>query len=261
MDMQLERRVALITGASRGIGRSIAAALAAEGTKLTLCARSSSGLHKVADELRQRSNAEVLVHAADVAQPGAIEQAVRATVERWGRLDILINSAGGPAPGTFDMFEDQDWQAAVDLTLMSVVRAVRAALPYLKESGRGRVINVLSTSIKQPLDGMLFSNSLRSAVAGLAKTLSRELGPHAITVNNVCPAHVLTSRLREVASAQAAVRGERLDPRAAVAALPMRRLGAPAEVADLVAFLASGRAAYISGTSIPIDGGATTSLT
>jgi 3-oxoacyl-[acyl-carrier protein] reductase len=261
MDMQLEQRVALVTGASRGIGRSIAMALAAEGTRLTLCARNATSLQEVAGLLRQRWNADVLVEAADVTRPCAVERVVQATVERWGGIDILINSAGGPRPGTFDMFHDQDWQAAVDLTLMSVVRAVRAALPYLKQSRHGRVVNVLSTSIKQPLDGMLFSNSLRSAVAGLAKTLSRELGPYGITVNNVCPAHVLTSRLREVGAAQAAARGERLDPRAAVAALPLRRLGAPREVADLVAFLASGRASYITGTSIPIDGGATTSLT
>ena len=185
---------------------------------------------------------------------------MQAAVERWGRLDILVNNAGGPALGTFDSLGDGDWQAAFELTLMSVVRAVRAALPHLRVSPAGRVINILSTSVKQPLDGLLLSNSLRSGVAGLAKTLSRELGGHGVTVNNVCPAHILTGRLRQVA-AQRAAGGSPVDARTALADVPLKRFGAPSEVAELVVFLASGRAGYITGTTISVDGGSTSSLT
>ncbi len=255
MDMRLEGSVALVTGASRGIGRSIAEALAAEGVKVALCARGAEALAAAETRLRA-TGADVLALVADVSKPEEVEAVVAAAVERWGRLDILVNNAGGPPPGTFAELSDGDWTAAFELALMSVVWAVRAAQPHLARSGCGRVINVLSTSVLQPLDGMLLSNSLRVAAAGLARTLSRELGPLAITVNSVCPGHILTGRLREVAAWRSS-HGETVDPRRAVAALPLKRLGSPREVAALVTFLASPHAAYITGATIPVDGGAT----
>jgi 3-oxoacyl-[acyl-carrier protein] reductase len=263
MDTQLEGRVALVTGASRGIGRAVAAALLAEGARVALCARDPQALEASAEQLGRAYPEAVLSRVADVSLEGAVAGLVQAAVERWGRLDVLVNNAGGPPPGTFDGLGDAEWRAAFDLTLLSVVRAVRAALPHLKASGAGRVINVLSTSVKEPLPGMLLSNSLRSGVAGLAKTLSRELGPHGITVNNVCPAHILTGRLREVAAFRAAQGGATgaQGAREALAAVPLGRFGNPSEVADLVAFLASKRASYITGATIPVDGGSTASLT
>ncbi|HEX6738893.1 MAG TPA: SDR family oxidoreductase [Vicinamibacteria bacterium] len=263
MDTQLEGVVALVTGASRGIGRAVAEALLREGARVALCARDAKVLEASTAHLARSYPEAVFSCVADVSREGAVAGVVQAAVERWGRLDVLVNNAGGPPPGTFDGLDDAGWHAAFDLTLLSVVRAVRAALPHLKVSGAGRVINVLSTSIKEPLPGMLLSNSLRSGVAGLAKTLSRELGPHGITVNNVCPAHILTGRLREVAAFRAAQGGAAgaEGARAALAAVPLGRFGKPSEVADLVAFLASKRAGYLTGTTIPVDGGSTASLT
>jgi 3-oxoacyl-[acyl-carrier protein] reductase len=257
MDLKLRGSVAVITGGSRGIGRSIALSLAQEGAHVALCAREAAALEATANRLR-RCGGEVLVCCADVGEDGAVEGLVKATVERWGRLDVLVNNAGGPPLGTFESFGDADWQSAFELTLMSVVRSVRAALPYLRAAAAGCVIN---TSVKQPIDGLLLSNSLRSAVAGLAKTLSRELGGSGVTVNNVCPAHILTGRLRQVAAYREAAGGAPVNARTAMAGIPLQRFGAPGEVADLVAFLASGRAGYITGTTIPVDGGSTSSLT
>ena len=255
MDLQLEGKVAVVTGASRGIGRSIAEALAAEGMRVALCARGGDAL-EVTGRALAGTGAEVWWRPADVARPGEVEAVVDGAAARWGRLDVLVNNAGGPPPAVFAELDDEDWQRAFELSLLSVVRAVRAAVPHFEAADGGRVINVLSASVLRPLEGMLLSNSLRSAVAGLAATLSRELGPRGITVNSVCPAHVLTGRLREVAGWRAR-RGERLDPRRTVEAIPLRRLGNPREVAALVAFLASPRAAYITGATIPVDGGET----
>jgi 3-oxoacyl-[acyl-carrier protein] reductase len=257
MDLGLTGKVALITGASRGIGRAIAAALIKEGARVAICAREPKALQAAAELLR-KDDGQVLAEVADISREGELERLTTLTVERWGALDIVINNAGGPPPGRFDQFDDEAWRAAIDLGLLSAVRILRAALPHLKASSGGRVINILSTSVKESVDGMLLSNSLRTAVAGLAKTMSRELGPFGITVNNVCPAHVMTARLREVAAFRA--KEGTLDTKAATQAIALRRMAQPAEVADLVTFLASARAAYITGTSIAIDGGSTTSL-
>ena len=257
MELELRDKVAVITGGSRGIGRAIATSLAAEGARVAICARDRKAVDAAVGALRAKG-ADVIGEVADVSREGEIERVVSAAAERWGRLDILVNNAGGPPPGRFDHVTDDDWRQAVDLGLMSTVRAMRAALPHLKESGRGRVVNILSTSVKESIDGMLLSNSLRTAVSGLAKTMSRELGPFGITVNNVCPAHVMTARLREVAAFRAAE--GTLDPRATTASIALRRLASPAEVADVVTFLVSARASYITGTSIAVDGGSTSSL-
>jgi len=258
MELGLGGCVALITGASRGIGRATARAFVREGARVALCARTAAPLEALAAQLRAEGG-EVLTAVADVGREGEVEALVNLAMARWGRLDVLVNNAGGPAPGGFEEIAEADWRAAFDLSVLGVARAVRASLPPLRASGRGRVINVLSTSVKEPQDGMLLSNSLRSAVAGLAKTLSRELGAQRITVNNVCPGHVLTGRLKEVAAYRAA-RGP-YDAQAAVAAIPLRRLGSADEVASLITYLASSGAAYITGATIPVDGGATASLT
>lgn len=257
MELELHGKVAVVTGGSRGIGRAIAASLSAEGARVAICARDRKAVDAAVDALRSKGG-DVIGETADVSRHGDVDRAVNAAVARWGRVDILINNAGGPPPGRFDALTDDDWRRAVDLGLMSAVRAMRAALPHLKESGSGRVVNILSTSVKESVDGMLLSNSLRTAVSGLAKTMSRELGPFGITVNNVCPAHVMTARLREVAAFRASE--GTLDTRATTSSIALRRLAQPAEVADLVTFLVSARAAYITGTSIAIDGGSTSSL-
>lgn len=257
MELELAGKVAVVTGGSRGIGRAIAASLAAEGARVAICARDRKSVDAAVAALRAKGG-DVIGEVADVGRDGELERVIGAAAERWGRIDILINNAGGPPPGRFEHFSDADWRQAVDLGLMSTVRSMRAALPHLKQSGNGRVVNILSTSVKESVDGMLLSNSLRTAVAGLAKSMSRELGPFGVTVNNVCPAHVMTARLREVAAFRA--REGTLDTRAATEAIALRRMASPGEVADLVTFLVSARASYITGTSIAIDGGSTSSL-
>jgi 3-oxoacyl-[acyl-carrier protein] reductase len=263
MNLGLNGKVAIVLAASKGLGRASAAALAAEGTRVTIGARNKQILAQAAQEIQQESGSQVLAVPTDVTKPGDIETIVAATVQEFGRLDILVNNAGGPPPGTFEAFGDGEWQAAFELNLLSAVRLVRQVLPHMRKTGSGRIINIVSTSVKQPLDGLLLSNAIRSGVVGLAKTLSTELAPDNITVNNVCPGRILTDRVRQIygvrekiqqgMSEEEALKGVAKD-------IPMGRLGTPAELGALVAFLASQQAAYITGTTIQVDGGLVRSL-
>jgi 3-oxoacyl-[acyl-carrier protein] reductase len=201
----------------------------------------------------------VIAEVADVSRDDGVASLAQAAKDKWGALDIVVNNAGGPPLGTFEQCDDAAWRSAIDLTLMSVVRASRVAFPHLKSSDQGRLVNILSTTVKEPRTGMLLSNSLRSAAAGLTKTLSREWGPYRITVNNVCPGHVLTARLKEVATYRAEHGGP--TPREVMSSIPLGRFASVEEIADVVVFLASARAGYLTGATIPVDGGATMSLT
>jgi 3-oxoacyl-[acyl-carrier protein] reductase len=253
----LRGRVALVNAASKGIGRGVAAALAAEGVQLVISARDGEQLEGTARELAAAHGVAVIPVAADVTRAEAAPRLVEAAVARFGRLDILVNNSGGPPAGTFADFDDAAWQAAFELLLLNVVRMVRAALPHLRASGHGRIVNVASTSVKQPIAGLILSNSLRAGVAGLAKTLADELAPDAITVNTVLPGRILTDRLREGQRARAAREGVPVDDlvHATAGEVPLGRIGAPADMGNLVAFLCSDAAAYITGTTIPVDGG------
>ena len=258
MDLQLAGRVALVNAASRGIGRAIAEALAAEGAVLVISARDEAAVARTAGQISAVSGTEVVGVAADVSVPGTAERLVGTAVERFGGLDILVNNSGGPPRGQFADFGDGPWQEAFDLLLMSVVRMVRAALPHLQASGRGRVINIGSTSVKQPIPGLILSNSLRAGVAGLARTLADELAPDQITVNNVLPGSILTDRLRAGSAARAEQAGTPVDDliRAEVAKLvPLGRVGEPEDLAFLVAYLCSTAGAYVTGQTIAVDGG------
>ena len=193
----------------------------------------------------------------DVAAPDAATQLVQQARDKFGRLDVLVNNAGGPPPGSFASVGDADWEKAFQITLMSMVRLVREALPLLQASGQGRIINLVSTSVKQPIDGLILSNALRAAVIGMAKTLSKEIGGSGVTINNVLPGIILTDRQRELRGADAARRGISFEQAIEEAGrgVPLGRIGQPEEVGALVAFLASKQAAYITGTSIQVDGG------
>ena len=258
MDLGLSGRVALVTAASRGLGLASAKALAADGVSLLICARGPLRLDEAAREIRSAtSGAQVETMTLDVSAPDAATQLVKQARDHYGRLDVLVNNAGGPPPGTFTSVGDADWEKAFQITLMSVVRLVREALPLLKNSGQGRIINIVSTSVKQPIDGLILSNALRSAVVGMAKTLSKEVGPFGVTVNNVLPGIILTDRQRELRGADAARRGISFEQAIEEAGrgVPLGRIGQPEEVGALIAFLASKQASYITGTSIQVDGG------
>src|SRR5579884_1141736 len=254
MDYGLRGRVALVNAASKGIGRGIAEALAAEGVGLVISARSADLLEQTAREISAAHRVEVVPVPADVSAAGTAERLVETAVSRFGRLDILVNNSGGPPGGTFADFDDAAWQAAFDLLLLNVVRMVRAALPHLRASGHGRIVNVASTSVKQPIPGLILSNSLRAGVVGLAKTLADELAPDAITVNTVLPGRILTDRLREGQRARAAREGVPVDDlvHATAGDVPLGRIGAPADMGALVAFLCSDAAGYITGATIPV---------
>lgn len=259
MDLGLKGRVALVTAASRGLGLASAKALATEGASVVICARGPQQLEQARREIQgvAAAGASVEVMALDVSTPDGPKQLVALAQERFGRLDTLVTNVGGPPPGGFESVGDAEWERAFQLTLMTVVRLVRQALPLLQASGQGRIINLVSTSVKQPIDNLLLSNALRSAVVGLAKTLSREIGGSAITVNNILPGIILTDRQRELRGADAAKRGISFEQAIAEAGrgVPLGRIGKPEEVGALVAFLASAPAAYITGTSIQVDGG------
>jgi 3-oxoacyl-[acyl-carrier protein] reductase len=258
VDYQLRGRVALVTAASRGIGRGIAEALAAEGVRLVIASRDQAAISRTADEIAHAYQAEVVPVAADVSSADAAGRLVSTAAERFGGLDILVNNSGGPPGGRFTDFDDAAWRSAFDLLLLSVVRMVRAALPYLRASGTGRIINVESSSVKEPIPGLILSNSLRAGVAGLAKTLADELAPDQITVNTVLPGQILTDRLRGGFVEPASRAGVDVDElaRAEVAkVVPLGRVGEPADLANLVAFLCSELASYLTGLVVAVDGG------
>jgi 3-oxoacyl-[acyl-carrier protein] reductase len=248
MELGLEGTAAIVGGASSGMGLAIARTLAAEGCAVTMLARTPERLEQAASGVEG-----AITVAGDVRDRAALEQAVQRTVAERGRLDIVVNNAGGPPPGTFESTPEDAWAEAFELSLNSAVRLTRLALPHLKASGRGRVVNITSWSVREPIPNLMLSNALRPGVVGWAKTLSHELGPGGITVNTIAPGKIDTPRARELWQHQP-------DPDAArerdLQAIPARRLGDPAEVGATVAFLCSRQAGYITGTVIPVDGGA-----
>lgn len=257
MDLGLKGKVALVAAASRGLGRAVAEELAAEGAALVLCARSEANISKTADEVAQATGAEVLWMRADVSKPDEVARLVQAGLERFGRIDILVTNAGGPPAGQFDSLSSEAWEAATGLTLYSAIELTRRVLPGMKERRWGRILNITSIAVKQPVENLMLSNSLRAAVTGFARTLANEVATFGVTVNNIMPGYTRTERVEELARMMA--EKERISPAEFIARweqeIPMRRLGEPREFAALAAFLVSERAGYITGTSIPVDGG------
>ena len=263
MDLGLREKVAVVMASSKGLGRASAVALAAEGARVAIGARGAQALEKTAQDIREATGSPVLAVPTDVTRAEDMEAIVAATVREFGRIDILVNNAGGPPAGTFESFGDAQWQAAFELNLLSTVRMVRLVLPHMRKTGSGRIITIVSTSVKQPIDGLLLSNAIRSGVVGLAKTLSVELAPDNITVNNVCPGRMLTDRLRQIYHIHERVQqgvSEEAILNEMAQGIPMGRVGKPEELGAFVAFLASQQAAYITGTTTQIDGGLVRSL-
>jgi 3-oxoacyl-[acyl-carrier protein] reductase len=257
MNLGLKNKIALVTASSKGLGRASAEALAQEGVKVAICARDSKVLKVAADEIAAATHSEVLAIPADVNSSRDIERVVKETVNHFGALHILVTNAGGPPAGYFEEFDDKQWQEAFNLTLMSVVRLIRAAIPHMQKEQWGRIINLTCISVKEPIANLILSNSIRAAVHGLAKTLANQLGQYGITVNNVMPGYIHTDRVEQLAQYTAEQTGQSVVEVLAELGqpAPVGRLGQPKELGALVAFLASEQAAYINGVSIPVDGG------
>ncbi len=257
MDLGLTHKIALVTASSKGLGRASALALAQEGARVAICARNEEQLQTTAADIRATTGAEVLAIPADVSQAADINRLVTETVAHFGGLHILVTNAGGPPAGYFQEFDDAHWQSAFNLTLMSAVRLIRAAIPHMQQQRWGRIINITSLSVKEPLDALLLSNSIRPAIHGLAKTLANQLGQYGITVNNVMPGTIHTDRIDQLAQHAATQSGKSVADALADMGkvVPLGRIGRPEELGALVAFLASEKASYINGASIPVDGG------
>ena len=262
MDLGLMGKVAIVTASSRGIGRAAAEMLAAEGARITMCARTTADVMTAAEQIRGRTGTDVLAVPADLTRAEDIQRIVDRTVETYGTVNILVNNAGGPAPGAFDAVGEADWRAAFELTLLSVVRMTRAVLPVMRTGGGGVIINIQSTSVKVPLDNLILSNSIRSGVIGLAKSLSFELAKDGIRVNNVLPGAIMTDRQREMLALQSARSGKSVEEivRMRESAIPLGRFGDPEDLGNMIAFLASERARYVTGATVQVDGGLVRSL-
>jgi 3-oxoacyl-[acyl-carrier protein] reductase len=262
MDLGLKGRVAIVAAASKGLGRAVAVELAREGAEVAICARSAEHLGEAAAAIRQETARDVFWQALDVTDYGAVRSFVAAVEKRFGRVDICVTNAGGPPAKKFAEISVEEWRVAVDLTLMSAVYFAREVLPRMQKNRWGRLLTITSVAVKQPIDGLLLSNSIRAAVTGLARTLANEYGADGITVNNVCPGYTLTERLDELADKMArdagVDRGQILERWSSQ--VPMGRLARPEEFAALVTFLASERAGYINGATIAVDGGWVKSL-
>ena len=257
MDLGLHGKIALVTAASKGLGRAVALRLAQEGAHVAICARGKKSLHESATEIEARTGRQALPAPADVSDPGAADALVKATVERFGRIDILVINAGGPPPGQFLDLTPKDWEAAVRLTLMSAVRLCYATVPVMKEQGGGSILAMTSITVKQPLPNLVLSNSLRLGVTGLVKTLADELAPFGIRVNGICPGWTRTARVDQLLNDRAERNGTTPDEEAAriAATIPLGRMGTPEEFAAAAAFLVSDAASYITGVSLLVDGG------
>ncbi len=257
MDLGLHDKIALVAASSRGLGRACAQALSAEGAKVALCARNEKALRATADEIARLTANEVLAIPADLTHARDCERVVKETVDFFGGLHVLVTNNGGPPAGYFFDFDDNDWYRAVDLTLMSVVRLIRAAVPAMRQQKWGRIVNITSISVKEPLDNLILSNALWTGVVGLARTLASQLAADGITVNNVAPGYVLTDRVASLSQTQAKAQGKSPDDILAgfAAPVPIGRIGKPEELAAVVAFLASEQAAYVNGTTLLVDGG------
>jgi 3-oxoacyl-[acyl-carrier protein] reductase len=257
MDLGLKDRVAIVAASSQGLGKAIALGLAREGAIVSLCARTAATLNAAAEEIRRETGSGVMTRAIDVTRHEDVRRFVADTVAEYGRVDICVANAGGPPSKSFAETTIEDWRHAADLNLMSTVYLAKETLPVMQRHRWGRFIAITSVTVKQPIDGLILSNAVRSGVNGLIKTLANEYGPYNVLVNNVCPGYTATARLLELADRLAQtgdVSPKDVEERWA-SQTPLRRIGQPEELANLVVFLASERASYITGSSIAVDGG------
>jgi len=257
MDLELKGKTAIVGGASKGLGRACAQTLAEEGANVAICSRSQADLEKAAQEIRTSTGAEVLAFAGDLDREETIRGLVAAAVARFGRLDVLVNNSGGPPLADAVDATEEQWATALQRSLLFFARMSREGIPHLKRSGGGRIINILASTVYQPIPKLALSGATRMGVVAFAKNLADEVGRDGILVNNVCPGSILSERMLTNVKARAKEKGwtleEALKERAAETAL--NRIGEPKELAQVVAFLASPKSSYITGTTMRVDGG------
>jgi 3-oxoacyl-[acyl-carrier protein] reductase len=257
MDLGLRDKVAVVGGASKGLGRACAEVLAEEGARIALCSRTPADLERAAQEIREKTGVEVLAIAGDLDQADTIQRLIAAAAERFGRLDILVNNSGGPPLARAASATEEQWATAVQRSLLFFARMSREAIPHLRLHGAGRIINVLASTVYQPIPNLALSGATRMGVVAFAKSLADEVGRDGILVNNVCPGSILSERMLSNVTARARELGIAVEAALAqrAAETAVGRIGEPREMANLVAFLASGKASYITGTTILVDGG------
>jgi len=263
MDLKIKDKIALVCASSKGLGKSAALELAKEGCKISMCSRDENELNKSADEIRSKVNCQISTFVTDLNDNESIKRLVENTVKTLGPIDILVNNAGGPPPGSFDSLNNKAWEESLNLTLMSAISVTRLVLPHMKENGWGRIINIQSRSVKSPIPGLFLSNSIRLAAIGWAKSLSDEIAKFGITVNTVCPGETRTQRLIDIFKNQALNSNKSIEEieEQLNNSIPAKRIGEPEELAALIAFLASERSGFTTGTVIQVDGGAARSFT
>lgn len=258
MDLGLKDARVLIAASSQGLGAAAARRFSLEGARVVINGREAGALESTAATIHTESGGEVVALPGDLTDPQSVKQVVETAATRLGGLDILVTNAGGPPSGSFETTPLAAWETAFQLTLMSAVRLIHAALPHLRQSDRAAILTITSVSVKQPIENLILSNSVRMSVVGLTKSLAAELGPAGIRVNSILPGWTLTGRVGELMTARAGTRGIRVEEAIAgqVANVPLGRMGAPEEFANVAVFLCSPVAGYVHGAMVPVDGGA-----
>ena len=262
MDLGLQGKVAIVAASSKGLGKATAICMAREGATVVMCSRNEGAIEAAASEacqaaIESENGGSALGIVADVTKSSNIEQLVYETIHRFGRVDILVTNAGGPPAGTFESLDANAFQKAVDLNLMSTLRLSQAVVPHMKSQGGGSIVNITSVSVKQPLAGLILSNTARAGVIGLAKSMANELGQYNIRVNSVGPGPTRTDRIIDLARQRAEAQGLTLDEAidSDTSTIPLGRLGEPDEFANVVTFLASPASSYVTGVTLQVDGG------
>lgn len=257
MDLGLKGRGVIVAASSEGIGRAAAEAFAREGAQVAMCARTEKTLQEAAAQIRTSTGAEVFAEPLDVTDGGAVQRFTENVAKRFGRIDVCVTNAGGPPAKNFLSVSVEEWRTAVDMNFMSVVHLSRSVIPYMQRHRWGRIITITSVTVKQPVEALVMSNAVRAAVVGLVKSLSNEFGKDGILVNNVAPGYTATERLKELAGVRALAAGTSPDKvyEQWAADAPVKRVGQPGEIADLIVWLASERASYITGQTVLADGG------
>lgn len=257
MDLQLSGKIALVAGSSRGLGYAIAKVLAAEGALVILNSRNPENLNTAAKKISQNFGSEVLTVPGDVTNPEDVQQIIAQVVGKAGGLDLLVTNSGGPPSGKFETIDEETWKRGLDLALLSHVRLIRAALPYLRQSDSASVLTITSYSVKQPIPNLVLSNSIRSATIGLTKTLALELGGDGIRFNSILPGWTKTERVQELMEARAEINKTNVEEefRKQAAESPFGRMASPEEVANPAVFLLSPAASYLTGVMLAVDGG------